>query len=79
MQVGYFGEPRAQRYIDLTEKYLPKGATILEGGCGLCGKLIALQQAGFRVSGVDYAEDTVVRVLTERPLQDQPTPSIITF
>jgi SAM-dependent methyltransferase len=45
--------------VTVTEKYLRPGARILEGGCGRANKLKALAVAGFRASGVDFAEDSV--------------------
>lgn len=69
IKVGFIGES-AKDYIRMTKKYLPAGSGILEGGCGLCGKLIALKEAGYKVSGVDFAEGTVSRVLEKYPELD---------
>lgn len=66
-EVGKLDQWQSQRYIDLTKKYLPRGATILEGGCGLCGKLVALNKSGYNCIGIDYAEKTVTRVKSEMP------------
>ncbi len=44
---------------DMTAKYLPKRAKILEGGCGLGDKVFVLKQSGYEVIGVDYAVQTV--------------------
>ncbi|MBN2964202.1 class I SAM-dependent methyltransferase, partial [Sulfurospirillum sp. T05] len=67
---GIVGDPGmrlSKIYPQITQKYLNSRTKILEGGCGLCGKVIALQNAGFDVVGVDYAEETVNRVLEKYP------------
>src|SRR5262245_32690199 len=45
-----------------TQKYLPKGSVVLEGGCGKGQNVYTLQVAGYDVHGVDFAADTVERV-----------------
>jgi SAM-dependent methyltransferase len=45
--------------VTVTEKYLPLGARILEGGCGRANKVKAMSMAGYRPVGVDFAEDSV--------------------
>lgn len=45
-----------------TKKYLPRGSRILEGGCGLGQNVYSLQKGGYEVYGVDYANETVMRV-----------------
>ena len=69
MVVGFFGDS-IDDYIKLTRKYVFPKAKIIEGGCGLCGKLIALEEAGYHLCGVDFAEETVARVLAKYPRLD---------
>ena len=45
--------------VTVTEKYLPRGARLLEGGCGRANKLKAISAAGYPATGVDFAQDTV--------------------
>jgi SAM-dependent methyltransferase len=46
--------------VNLTRRFLPqRGARILEGGCGLGYNVAALHRAGYRVSGIDFAPETV--------------------
>ncbi len=53
--------------IDVTGKYLPRGARVLEGGCGRADKVKALHDAGFDAVGVDFAADTVQRAKATYP------------
>lgn len=48
--------------FETTSKYLPAGARILEGGCGLGDKVYLLKQSGFEVIGVDSAAKTVEKL-----------------
>lgn len=50
-----------------TDKYLPLGAKILEGGCGKGQFVYALKKWGYAPVGVDYAEQTVKRIQQEFP------------
>jgi SAM-dependent methyltransferase len=52
---------------NITAKYLDSGSTILEGGCGLGGKVYLLEQAGFNVIGIDYAKKSILRVHSFMP------------
>ncbi len=45
--------------VPVTSKYLPKGSLILEGGCGPCNKVYAMEAGGFKVIGLDYAQNTL--------------------
>lgn len=45
-----------------TQKYLPKGSCILEGGCGLGQNVWSLHKKGYDVYGIDYAKETVDKV-----------------
>jgi SAM-dependent methyltransferase len=40
-------------------KAIPQGSWILEGGCGIGYYVLALSEMGYKVIGVDYAEDTL--------------------
>lgn len=53
--------------VTVTEKYLPRGARILEGGCGRANKVMALSAAGYRATGVDFAEDSVKQARLHYP------------
>lgn len=68
--LGTFKPEAVQPYIALTRQWLPPQARILEGGCGTGGKMAALLAAGFRVTGVDYAEATVARLQATLPALD---------
>jgi len=48
--------------ISTTQKYLPKGSRILEGGAGMGKNVYDLKQAGYDAVGIDYAPETVGRV-----------------
>jgi SAM-dependent methyltransferase len=56
--------------IRSTNKFLPKGSTILEGGCGMGQEVCKLQKAGFRTIGVDFAIKTVNLVNKIKPELD---------
>lgn len=43
-------------------RWLPKEGRILEAGCGLAHRVLALRMRGYNVEGVDFAERTVQRV-----------------
>ncbi len=53
------GYARAQAVIRAYTAHLPKDAPILEAGSGLSAALITLARLGFRVMGVDYAENAL--------------------
>ena len=62
------GAPRADCWeCRVTARYLPRGAQIVEGGCGLGSKVAALQLAGYKVEGIDFAAETVVRANGTHP------------
>lgn len=46
----------------LTQKFVPTGGTILEGGCGTGEVVSCLRQWGYDASGVDFAEKTIQAV-----------------
>ena len=53
---------KSRAEVKTTCAYLPPGARVLEGGCGLAQRVYALRAAGFDAIGVDFAEQTVRRV-----------------
>jgi SAM-dependent methyltransferase len=56
--------------IKTTKRYLKPGSQLLEGGCGMGQQVFKLQHAGFRVTGIDYAEETVKKVNALKPELD---------
>lgn len=46
----------------ITQRYVPQGGRILEGGCGTGQVVYALGTCGYEVSGVDFAPATVEMV-----------------
>ncbi|MGH7197668.1 MAG: methyltransferase domain-containing protein [Candidatus Omnitrophota bacterium] len=62
-----FSYDRVKKQMALFLRVLPKGAKILEGGCGLAPYLIRLRQLGYDVEGIDYNEEPVQRVLAHDP------------
>jgi SAM-dependent methyltransferase len=56
--------------ITITAKYLPRGARVLEGGCGRANKVNAMASAGYLATGVDFAEDSVRQARLNYPELD---------
>lgn len=54
-------------FVDMVERALPKGAKLIEGGCGVGDKVYSLWKAGFDVLGVDFAEQTLARTRSRYP------------
>lgn len=54
------GYARAQETIRQYTPYLPKDRLILEAGSGLSAALITLKRMGYRVTGLDYAENALL-------------------
>ena len=50
-----------------TQKYLPKGARVLEGGCGQCEKVYTLCNNSYQAYGVDFAQETLRSVKNAMP------------
>jgi SAM-dependent methyltransferase len=48
--------------VDVTRKYLPPGARLLEGGCGLGDKVYFLKKSGYNITGIDSAAKTVEKL-----------------
>lgn len=69
-EVGTFNPWLVAPFLDLTRRYLASGSLVLEGGCGAGGKVAALQSAGFRTIGIDYANETVARLNRTCPQLD---------
>lgn len=55
---------------ELTRRFLPPGSLVLEGGCGTGRNVAALQGAGYRAVGLDYAEDALRRAREAAPTLD---------
>lgn len=51
--------PRNRNTVNVTRRYLPVGAHLLEGGCGLGQIVYALDKAGFLTHGIDFAPKVV--------------------
>lgn len=69
-KVASYSDRAVSPFVRATNKYLEKGSSLLEGGCGNAGKISALTDAGYRVVGVDFAENTVCRVKSVAPHLD---------
>ena len=69
-EVGIFNPRSVAPFLDLTRRYLAPDSLILEGGCGTGGKIAALESAGFRTIGIDYAKETVARLNNVCPQLD---------
>ncbi|MCC6802459.1 MAG: class I SAM-dependent methyltransferase, partial [Anaerolineae bacterium] len=50
---------RAQETLRQYTPYLPKNKLVLEAGSGLSAALITLKRMGYRVTGLDYAENAL--------------------
>lgn len=48
-----------RQFAAVTTAHLPRGARVLEGGCGRGTKVRALSDAGFDAVGIDFASDSV--------------------
>jgi len=48
--------------VQVTNRYLPRGSRILEGGCGKANNVYALHKSGYKCTGIDFAQDTVERI-----------------
>ena len=48
--------------VRTTQKHLPKGAKVLDAGCGLARTVFGLQQAGFEAYGIDFAPETIAQI-----------------
>jgi 2-polyprenyl-3-methyl-5-hydroxy-6-metoxy-1,4-benzoquinol methylase len=53
-----------------TRKYLSRGSTLLEGGCGTGQYVYGLHKAGYAAIGIDFAEDTVKTIKNAYPNLD---------
>lgn len=51
--------PQNRSTVRITRRYLPAGACVLEGGCGLGQVVYALDKAGFSTHGIDFAPKVV--------------------
>lgn len=63
-----FCKPPANRFmLNLSKKYLPQGARVLEGGCGMGDKIYRLAEAGFDTEGIDFARGTIALIRKNWP------------
>lgn len=57
-------------FIPAVKAYLPRGTTVLEGGCGQGQLVHALRYKGYNAIGVDFAEKTVRNIKQAVPELD---------
>lgn len=53
--------------VAVTTRYLGKGSSILEGGCGRANKVKAMSDAGYRATGIDFALQSVAQAKLDYP------------
>ncbi len=56
--------------VVVTRRYLLSGSRILEGGCGRANKVKAIADAGYIVTGIDFAPNTVRQAKLDYPMID---------
>ena len=56
--------------VRYTQKFLPRGWRILEGGCGLGQNVYKLHKSGYNCIGIDYASQTVKLIKNTFPELD---------
>jgi len=59
--------PKHRFLTSITTKYLPLKSKILEGGCGMGDKVLALEKKGYESYGVDFASNTVKTIKKNYP------------
>lgn len=59
--------PRALQARSLYLPHLPQGDLLLEAGCGVGIRLVELSELGYRVLGVDYAENALATLHAYQP------------
>ena len=59
--------PGTLRIAALTRKFLPAGSKVLDGGCGIADKVLALDRAGLQGYGVDTAQQALVLAKADVP------------
>ncbi len=59
--------PKHRILINTTSKFLKPPTKILEGGCGMGDKVLALHKAGYQSFGVDFASKSVVEIKKNYP------------
>jgi len=57
-------------FIPIIKRFLPAGATILEGGCGRGQLVHAMQYQGYKAIGIDFAPKIVKRINQAVPMLD---------
>jgi SAM-dependent methyltransferase len=58
--------PRSLRIETLYLRFLQKEQPVLEAGCGLGREVIRLDGRGYRIAGIDYAEEALHRIVAYR-------------
>ncbi len=58
---------RSQEAIAAYLPYLPRDGVILEAGCGLAAVVIFLRAQGYRVVGLDYAVNALLKARAYDP------------
>ncbi len=66
-QAVFSNPPRHRATVQITRKYVALGSRVLEGGCGLGDVVYALDRAGYRAEGVDYAPKVVSAIQSHWP------------
>ncbi|MEZ4322105.1 MAG: class I SAM-dependent methyltransferase [Myxococcota bacterium] len=51
--------PKRALTVQMTQKYLPAGSVVLEGGCGLARTSWWLKSVGYQAIAIDFAERTI--------------------
>jgi len=64
--------PRRNLIISQTQRYLPTGSRVMEGGCGLARYSWFLHQLGYETIALDYAPETIA-FLKEHAPETNPT------
>jgi SAM-dependent methyltransferase len=59
--------PRNREVVKITRRYLPLGARLLEGGCGLGQIVYALDKAGYSTHGLDFAPKVIESIAAHWP------------
>ncbi len=57
-----FNYPRVKRQIQIYAGCLPRNKPILEGGCGVGPYLIHFRQLGYKIIGIDYNHQPLVKI-----------------
>jgi SAM-dependent methyltransferase len=61
LKADYIRQPN-RFVVDVTRRFLPKGAKVVDAGCGLARTVYGLHQAGYDAYGIDFAPETVAAI-----------------